>query len=394
MAGQGKLEIGAVTDNVLLKPQFESSELGGQTPVMATLSDQGVVFDDATNAGIRKTVGFGPHVSLNVSNPSNVRKSILFPKSATHVTAYYRQGSGSASTGGALFLVAGAGGDTDATAKLAAGGGRMTLLLGKRRRISLVGLASQRLDWITASAETGSAELVLDFEVPAPVARGVDVINAPLAMLSTDAQPYDESGNGNHLTQDAGLSAAAASANPGYLTTAVSTTTAQFFSIPAAVFNLLNADNGDSYLVRFTADLTPPAAVCGIAGTFATSGNGWKLFAWSDGGVALVVSAGGTQLAYDKSPAGFIAAGVEHHYNVYVDGTSKKIYAWVDNLPLAFGQHYSGVIHTGLKCRIGGDTDTRGLTGKWRNLRYTNCNGMTLDQVIDLVEYLNLLSGV
>ena len=365
-----------------------------EQPLTVRRSDGEVVFDAPTTAAVKKAAGAGPHVSLNVSNPTNVRKSIIFPSAATHVTAYWRQGTGSAATGGALFLVAGAGGDTDAATKLAAGGGRMTLLLGKCRRISLVGLASQRLDWITASAETGSAELVLDFEVPAPVARGVDVINAPLSMLSTDAQPYDESGNGNHLTQDAGLSAAAASANPGYLTTAVSTTTAQFVSIPASVFNKLNADSGDSYLLRFTADLTPPAAVCGIAGTFATSGNGWKLFAWSDGRIALVVSAGGVQLAYDGAPAGTIAAGVERNYSVYVDGANKKIYAWADNLALAFGQSYAGAIHTGLKCRIGGDTDTRGLTGKWRNLRYVNCNGMTVNQVMDLVEYLNLLSGV
>ncbi len=364
-----------------------------EVPVFATLSDGEVVFDAPTTAAVKKVVG--PHVSINVPNPSNTRKSLIVPRAATHVTAYWRQGMGSAAKGGALFLVAGAGGDTDAATKLAAGGGRMTLLLGKRRRISLVGLASRRLDWITASAETGSAELVLDFECPVPAARGVDVINAPLAMLSTDAQPYDESGNGNHLTRDAGLSAAAASVNPGYLTTAVSTTTAQFFSIPAAVFNKLNADSGDSYLLRFTADLTPPvAAVCGIAGTAATSGNGWKLFAWSDGKIALIATAGGTTLPYDITLPGFIAAGVERNYSVFVDGVNKEIYAWADNIPLVFGQRYSGAIHTGLKCRIGGDTETRGLTGKWRNLHYTNCNGMTLDQVMDLVEYLNLLSGV
>jgi len=40
MAGQGKLEIGVVTDNALLKPQFESSELGGQQPVTAAVSGQ------------------------------------------------------------------------------------------------------------------------------------------------------------------------------------------------------------------------------------------------------------------------------------------------------------------------------------------------------------------
>lgn len=360
----------------------------------STTSDQGIAFD-ATALAALKQAGLGsPCVPITINNPTNTLKTIYYPRAATHVVVSWRQGTGAAATGAALRIVAGAGGDIDATTKLSAGGGSSTLLLGQRRRIDLTGLTSGRLDFLTTAAETGTSELVLEVYCPRPAKMGTDLIVAPLAMLSTDASVYDESGNGNHMAFDAGLTAAAAAANAGVLTTGASTTTAAGFSIPTAVFNLCNPDAGDSYIVRVTADITPPASVCGVFGP-ATSGNGWKLFAWSDGRLALVVTTaldGG--LVYDALLAGTLVAGKPNHLTVYVDGPNKKMYAWVNNQVIHYGQRYTGLMYQPtLKCRFAGDLDSRSVGGKWRNLRYVKCNGMSVDQVTDLVEYLNLTAG-
>jgi len=366
----------------------------GPVPLTATLSDGGIVFDATSTAGLKQAGLGSPRVPITVANPTNSLKTVYYPRAATHVVVSWRQGSGAAATGAALRIVAGAGGDTDATAKLTAGGGSSTLLLGQRRRIDLTGLTSGRLDFLTTAAETGTSELVLEVYCPRPAKMGTDLIVAPLAMLSTDASVYDESGNGNHMAFDSGLTAAAAAANAGVLTTGASTSTAAGFSIPTNVFNLCNPDAGDSYIVRITADITPPASVCGVFGP-ATSGNGWKLFAWSDGRLALIVTTaldGG--LVYDAVLAGTLTAGKSNHLTVYVDGPNKKMYAWINNQVIHYGQRYTGAMYQPtLKCRFAGDLDSRSVGGKWRNLRYVKCNDMSIDQVTDLVEYLNLTAG-
>lgn len=352
-----------------------------------------VTFDSATAAGIKAASGVGPRVTLLVKNQSTTQKTINFPTTATHVTATWRQGSGSAATGGALFIVAGAGGAVDSAAKLTAGGGRSTLLLGKSKRFALAGVATGRLDFLTASAETGASELLLEFDIAQPSILGAAVLTSALAMLAEDAAPYDESGAGNHMVFDAGLTAAAAAANAGYLTTGYSTSEAAGFSLSSAIFSTLNPDAGDSYLVRVTAAITPPAGVCGVFGQN-TTGNGWKLFTWSDGRLALIVStAAGGVLPYDSAPAGTLSSSTFTHLSVYVDGPSKKIYAWVGNVPIVLGQQYTGSMsQPPQKLRFAGDLDNRSVAGRWKDVRVVKTNGMSLSNVMDLVGYLNLIS--
>ena len=401
--GQGKLPRDVVVDNALLKPKYEEQELEGKVPVMgSTTSSGGGVGIGA--AGIDLSPYYAQlgvrlrRIVLTRSNPTNAQGSLSLPRNAVAVYLRYTQGSGAASTGAALKFVVGASSEDDAKWRLSQAGKHSRMVLGQRRNYMLDSLPVKRIDWQSVSAETGTADLMIEVDVLRPVKTGTAVVLAPLAQLSTDAAIYDESGYERHGAFDAALTAAAAAANPGYLTTVASTVTSQGASFPASIFDGLNPNTTGQFIVRFTADAPPPAAGGQmIAGTRNASGGSPDGIAWSgwpDGKVACMLKLNGVADAEYPTFPGTLVSGVEHHYSYFVDRVTNQFSAWIDNTPIIIQRGIgSQSIHSTGQFRFGNDLSSRSAAGKFKEFMVINASGFTYTDANELVELINLLTS-
>ena len=376
-------------DNLRLAPgeqlaKIQTTSSGGVAPV-------GDFSQWLSESGVRSR-----RITISRANPSNSQGSLDLPENAVSVSLHYRQGSGAASTGGALKFIVGAGSKEEATWRLSQMGKHNRMALSQRRIYTLDSLLVKRIDWQTVSVETGAADLIIDVEVLRPLKTGTDVVLAPMAQLSTDAAIYDESGYERHGAFDAALTAAAAAANPGYLTTGAATAGSQGASFPASIFDVVNPNTSGQYILRFTMDAGPAAANGQMfAGTLDAGGSppdGIKWTSWTDGRVACIFKLSGMiDTEYESFP-GVLVSGVEHHYSVFVDRVKNQVSAWIDNFPIITQRDIgSKSVHTTGKLRMGNDTASRSMAAKFKGLRLINASGMTYEDATNMVELMNLM---
>ena len=396
-SGQGKFPLEVVTDNNLLRQRYENDELEGKLPLyVTTTSAQGVVKVGDLSQWLSDQGVRARRFVIQRTSPSNTQGSLTLPCGTVSVSINYRQGSGAASTGSALKFIVGATSKDEAAYRLSVAGKHNRIVIGQRRTYMIDSLPVKRIDWQSVSAETGSSDLIIDVDVLRPVKAGTDVVLAPMAQLSTDAAIYDESGYETHGSFDPGLTASAAAANAGYLTTGASTVASEGASFPASIFNSVNPNTDGQYILRFTMDAAPPAANGQqFAGTIDAGGappDGITWNGWTDGRVACRLRLSGVSDSEYAVYSGLLVSGVEHHYSVFVDRSKNQFSAWIDNTPIIISRDIAGKsIHTTGRLRLGNDTTSRSMAAKFRGLRLINAAGMSYDDALGMVEIMNLM---
>ncbi len=329
----------------------------------------------------------GISMSTIVRNVSNVLQYVVLPSGIVDIDLTYQNSSGDA---GNIKIVPEAFGATDAAARMANDDTHYEIIAGETRTLKFSPLTQPTALWIksTSALTTGSnalhirerGELVLPEMGSGYSSKLRAYYNCQQA--SPDLVLKDLSGLNATIAFEAGLSAAAAWAAPGWLTLpALSGGSKTYPIVPAATFNSwFNFGSGDSLLLHASLDVTPSG------GNIAIFGSGNAVSGASRGFKFRMTAAGLLQGAFyctngislfTTNPVGSISTG-PHSAAIYIDGQAKTCTIYIDGLvdSLGFSLATADNFDTTIGMLIGGEpSGTVGSThtgpaGIYRNIQF------------------------
>ena len=212
----------------------------------------------------------------------------------------------------------------------------------------------------------------------------------PCMQNQPDIVLTDRSGKGNNAAFESGLTSAAAFANIGWLTTALN---GKYPFLTNAIWNTWNYAAGESLLIHFRVQMSPPAAngrLLGNGENTTLTGINVRVLATGALDWALHSTSASTYTA-----SGTVATGVENSATLMVDGVGKKVWSWFNSTPGTIGSTLAGTAFTAptYDFRIGGNTPNSGLAAQIRNLHIVKTSlplkYTTSDEKTRLVAHMN-----